>query len=239
MLFSCPLHLKCLLLNTVKFTCHFGIKGEGGRGRAKIIGFFAKWCHSPCSLEVIVKAFIAIFVLIASIFVDILTEVGVDWSWVIPFPPSHSEPIFVLLTHMPAAGIMPISSSPAFCPTARRHDSAVRPDELKSPIVRRQPRVALRPRVPLAHPAAACPADRLHHGLPEPAASPRRLHGLRTTRVPAGAAATTAAPGLRAAATTACSGRQSFRCCSGTVPFGTSARQRKFQILFVSPLIKV
>lgn len=96
MLFSCPLHLKYLLLNTVKFTCHFGIKGECGRVRAKVIGFFAKWCHSPWGVEVFVKVFIVIFVLIASIFVDTHAKFGMDWSWVIPFPPhAGSEPVLL------------------------------------------------------------------------------------------------------------------------------------------------
>lgn len=124
MLFSCPLHLKCLLLNIVKFTCHFGIKGECGRLRAKIIGFLAKWSHSPYSMEVFVKVFIVIFTLIASIFVDTMQSL----AWIAAerfLSPLMLWTYFALLIPVPAAAIMSPSFSPAFCPAARRHDSAV------------------------------------------------------------------------------------------------------------------
>lgn len=62
-----PFIFKMSSFEHCKVHLSFWNKRGGGRVKAKIIGFYAKRCHSPCSLEVFVKAFIAIFVLIASI----------------------------------------------------------------------------------------------------------------------------------------------------------------------------
>lgn len=83
---SVPFIFKMSSFEHCKVHLSFWNKRRGGRVKAKIIGFCAKRCHSPCSLEVFVKAFIVILILIASIFVDIHAKFGMYLSWVINFP---------------------------------------------------------------------------------------------------------------------------------------------------------